>query len=357
MPGREKLLQIRRVLREERQKNIKPLSVPPKPMNASVRTVNRRHFVKTTTLASVAGLGLGVPGVSAAGPPKIKRKFTLCLACGPIGVPGDPEKLIGWASQFGFEAIEPALQFLGKLSEAGLQAYLGEMKAKHLAWGAAGLSLDFRGGEAAFEQSLKSLPEFAHSLQRAGVTRVATWLSPGHKSLTYVANFRQHVRRLREAAHVLGDHGLRLGLEYVGPKTSWSASRFPFIHTMAEMKDLISEIGRDNVGFLLDSWHWYTAQETEADLLSLKASDVVLCHLNDAPAGIPVEQQVDNRRGLPGATGVIDVKTFLGAMIRMGYDGPVVCEPFSQELRQLPPEEVLAAVAAAMKQAVALAEA
>ena len=126
---------------------------------------------------------------------------------------------------------------------------------------------------------------------------------------------------------------------------------------MAEMKDLISEIGRDNVGFLLDSWHWYTAQETEADLLSLKASDVVLCHLNDAPAGIPVEQQVDNRRGLPCATGVIDVKTFLGAMIRIGYDGPVVCEPFSQELRQMPPEQVLAAVAAAMKKAVALAEA
>ena len=44
-------------------------------------------------------------------------------------------------------------------------------------------------------------------------------------------------------------------------------------------------------------------------------------------------------------------------MIRIGYDGPVVCEPFSQELRQMPPEQVLAAVAAAMKKAVALAEA
>ena len=319
--------------------------------------MNRRHFFKTVTLAGLAGFGLGVLGVPAVEAPRAKRKFTLCLACGPIGVPGDPQMVIGWASQFGFEAIEPSPQFLGKLSEAELQAYLGEMKSKNLAWGAAGLSLDFRGSDAAFEQSLKSLPEFARSLQRAGVTRTATWLSPGHKSLTYVANFHQHVRRLREAARVLGDHGLRLGLEYVGPKTSWSASRFPFVHTMAEMKDLISEIGRDNVGFLLDSWHWYTAQETGADLLSLKASDVVLCHLNDAPAGIPVEQQVDNRRGLPCATGVIDVKTFLGAMIRIGYDGPVLCEPFSQELRQLPPEQVLAAVAAAMKKAAALAEA
>lgn len=302
-----------------------------------------------------AGLGraLGEPAVVS---PQSKRKFTLCLACGPIGVPSDPQKMAGWAVQHGFEAIEPSAKFLGGLSDAGLEAYVGEMKVKNLVWGSAGLSLDFRDSEEAFQKSIGEFPEFARALQRAGVTRVATWLSPSHKTLTYVANFRQHASRLREAARILGDHGLRLGLEYVGPKKSWSAQRFPFIHTMAEMKDLIAEIGRDNVGFLLDSWHWYTAQETEADLLSLRAEDVVLCHLNDAPAGIPVEEQVDSRRDLPCATGVIDLKTFLGAMVRIGYDGPLVCEPFSQELRKLPPDQALALVAAAMKKAVALVE-
>lgn len=324
--------------------------------NLPMHAMNRRTFVKAATVAGLAVWRRNTNAQSAEARSVSQRKFTLCLDCGPLGFPGEPHKLIGWASQFGFEAIAPSAQFLGKLSETELQTYLGEMKAKHLTWGAAGLALEFRGSDAAFDEGLKALPEFARTLQRAGVVRVATWLSPGHKSLTYLANFRQHARRLREAARVLGDHGLRLGLEYVGPKTSWSASRFPFIHTMAEMKDLIAEIGRDNVGFLLDSWHWYTAQETEADLLSLKASDVVLCHLNDAPAGVPVEQQVDNRRGLPCSTGVIDVKTFLGAMIRIGYDGPVVCEPFAQELRSMPPEQVLATVAAAMKKTVALAE-
>ena len=327
------------------------------PSNPPNYPMNRRMFVKTTTLAGLSVWGLNTLAQPTATTPAAQRRFTLCLDCGPIGLPSEPQKLIGWASQFGFEAIAPSAQFLRQLSETDLQTYLGEMKAKRLTWGAAGLSLEFRGGEAAFEEGLNGLPEFARALRRAGVTRVATWLSPGHQSLTYLANFRQHARRLREAARVLGDQGLRLGLEYVGPKTSWSARRFPFIHTMAEMKDLIAEIGRDNVGFLLDSWHWYTAQETEADLLSLKASDVVICHLNDAPAGVPVEQQVDNRRGLPCSTGVIDVKTFLGAMVRIGYDGPVVCEPFAQELRSMPPEQVLTAVATAMKKAVALAPA
>jgi sugar phosphate isomerase/epimerase len=325
-------------------------------MSSTNGTVNRRQFVKTSVVAGLAGLAAGALPAWAADGAKAKRKFVLCLACGPIGVPDDPRKAISRATQFGFEAIEPAPQFLAKLSETELQAWLGEMKAAKLVWGSAGLPVEFRASEAAFEQSLKALPEFARSMQRAGATRVATWLSPGHKSLTYVANFRQHAKRLRETARVLGDHGLRLGLEYVGPKTSWSASRYPFIHTMAEMKDLLAEINRDNVGFLLDSWHWHTAQETGADLLSLKASDVVLCHLNDAPRGLSTEQQVDSRRELPAATGVIDVKTFLGAMIQIGYDGPVVCEPFCQDLRKMPPEQALATVAAALKKAVALAE-
>jgi len=185
---------------------------------------------------------------------------------------------------------------------------------------------------------------------------MGTWLSPTSPSLTYLANFRQHAKRMREVARVLNDHGVRLGMEYVAPKTSWTARRYPFIHTMAEMKDLLAEINRPNVGFVLDTWHWYTAQESTDDLLTLRGHDVIQCHLNDAPAGIPVDQQVDNRRGLPCSTGVIDMKGFLTAMLRIGYDGPLVCEPFMPELRNKPADEALGIVAAAMKKAVALVE-
>jgi sugar phosphate isomerase/epimerase len=200
------------------------------------------------------------------------------------------------------------------------------------------------------------LPRTAEVLKRAGATRVATWLGPSHPSLTYVQNFRQHARRLREAAKVLGDHGQRLGLEYVGPKTSWASGRFPFIHTMAEMKDLIAEIGQGNVGFLLDSWHWYTAGETQADLLTLSNHDVVCVHLNDAPAGIPVDREMDLKRDLPCATGVIDVKAFLGGLLKIGYDGPILVEPFSQKLAAMPANQAVETTAAAINKAFALIE-
>jgi sugar phosphate isomerase/epimerase len=125
---------------------------------------------------------------------------------------------------------------------------------------------------------------------------------------------------------------------------------------MAEMKDLIAEIGCDNVGFMLDSWHWYTAHETAADLLSLRAADVVSCHLNDAPQGIPVDQQVDNHRDLPAATGVIDLAAFLQALARIGYDGPIVAEPFRPDLGAMPRDQAMEMIAAAMKKAFALVD-
>jgi sugar phosphate isomerase/epimerase len=81
---------------------------------------------------------------------------------------------------------------------------------------------------------------------------------------------------------------------------------------------------------------------------------VVAVDLNDAPAGIPKDQQVDNARELPVATGVIPAADFLGALRTMGYDGPVRAEPFNKALNALPKEKVVAETAAAMKRAFAL---
>jgi sugar phosphate isomerase/epimerase len=105
------------------------------------------------------------------------------------------------------------------------------------------------------------------------------------------------------------------------------------------------------MGFVLDTWHWYTAGETIADLQTLTNKDIVSVDLNDAPANIPVEQQVDSRRELPVSTGVIDTAGFLNALNQLGCDAPVRCEPFNAALRSLAPELALQATAQAMRKA------
>lgn len=315
--------------------------------------MHRRNFLKAAGTATLGALS--VASMTTAAEQK-KRKFTLDLRCGAIGVKANLQQSIDYAHQFGFESVEPNAGAVAALSQAELDEVLADMKAKNVVWGAAGLPVNFRSDDATFQAGMKTFPEMAAKLQKAGITRMGTWLSPTSNDLTYVANFRQHARRLREVCKVLGDHGLRFGMEYVGPKTSWTKLRYPFIHTMAETKDLIAEIGTGNVGFVLDSWHWYTAGDTLDDLLSLTNSDVIACDLNDAPAGLAVDEQMDLSRELPMATGVIDLKTFLGALVEIGYDGPVRAEPFNKPLSQMDNEEALAATAKAMRKAFALVE-
>ena len=120
---------------------------------------------------------------------------------------------------------------------------------------------------------------------------------------------------------------------------------------MAETKDLIAEIGTGNVGLVLDSWHWWQAGDSVEDILSLKNEEIVSVDLNDAPAGVPKEQQMDGQRELPCATGVIDVAAFLKALQRIGYDGPVRAEPFNRALNELDNEAACGATIKAMRKA------
>jgi sugar phosphate isomerase/epimerase len=278
-----------------------------------------------------------------------RTRMTINLDCGSIGVKATVPEALEHASRYGFDAITANSGWIAAQTESDLKRFMDQMKAKGVAWGNGGLTVDFRQTDEAFRKGMAELPAHAAALQRAGVSRVSTWVSPTHDTMTYLENYRQHAVRLREVAKVLGDHGCRLGLEYVGPKTSWTARRYPFVHTMREMRELIAEIGRTNVGFLIDSWHWYTAGEGVAELQTLKPADVVSIDLNDAPAGLALDQQKDNQRGVAGATGVLPLGDFLNTLNKLGCDAPARCEPFNAPLRAMAPAQALEAVAAAMK--------
>src|SRR5262249_48959133 len=196
------------------------------------RPLSRREFLQAVGAAGMAGAARVASGAAGHGS---GRKMTMDLVCGNLGVKADLPAAIALAHEHRFESVAPDAGHLGRLSKDQRAELLGDLKSKGLTWGAAGLPVDFRGDDAAFRAGMAELPAFASALERAGATRVGTWISPGHNRLPYLANLRQHAGRLREVAVVLGDHGLRLGLEYVGPKTAWTAARDPLIHDIAAM--------------------------------------------------------------------------------------------------------------------------
>jgi sugar phosphate isomerase/epimerase len=312
--------------------------------------IGRREFVASVGLGAASFARPARAGADA-GPSE--RKFFFILSLGRIGFKASFPEAVNLAARHGFEGLDPDAGYFAGLSDDELKRMLGDLKSKNLRLGAAGLPVEFRKDEATFNDGLMKLPAVAATLQKAGVTRISTWIMPCDDQLTYLQNFRQHAYRLRACAQILKDYGQKLGLEYVGPRTLWRSRRHPFVHTLSEIKELIVAIGTGNVGVQLDSWHWFNAEESEADILTLRNEDVVTVDLNDAPAGLTLDHQIDNQRELPGATGVIPIRAFLDGLKKIGYDGPIHAEPFNAALRAKPIDEACALTAAAMKETLA----
>jgi sugar phosphate isomerase/epimerase len=300
------------------------------------KAISRRTFCRSA-IAAAAALHFAGP-LSPASQVKSKVKFFKNLAPGHLGVRANQRQALEYAVKYGFEGITPSTGEFENKSASEISEWLGLMKEKGIRYGAGGLPVEFRRDEEKFKNDLAKLPKQAGLLKQLGVTRVATWIMPGSRELTYLQQFKLLTHRFRQVAKVLKDNDIRLGLEFVGPRTSRSRSRFAFISTHIEMMELVDAIGTGNVGLLLDSWHWYTSHGTVNELLKLSNNNVVHVHVNDAPAGIDVDKQVDSRRALPAITGVIDLKGFINAMVKIGYDGPVECEPFDRELRKMEPD-------------------
>jgi sugar phosphate isomerase/epimerase len=294
--------------------------------------VSRRAFCKVAmAAAAVPFAGLSVGAAKGTGGVKFFKNF----APGHIGVKANQQQALEYAVKYGFGGIAPSEGEFANKSAAEIGEWVALMKQKGIRYGAAGLPVEFRRDDAQFQKDMAQLPKRAGLLKQLGVTRVATWVLPGHNELTYLQNFKILETRFREAAKVLKDNDLRLGLEFVGPHTSRERFRFPFACTQVDMMELVEAIGTGNVGLLLDSWHWYTSHGTVEELERLSNKDIVHVHVNDAPSGVAVDQQMDNRRKLPVTTNVIDLKRFINTMVKIGYDGPVECEPFDQELRKM----------------------
>ncbi len=308
---------------------------------------SRRTFIKNSSMVLATTATAGSFAFTSRPP----IKFKMSLNPGNIGASFDQATLLDMAIKYGYEAISPFPGELEKMDAMVKEKLLEKMKVNNIMWGSTNLPIDFRNDESKYREDMTTLAATAATLASVGGTRMNTWIMPTHALYTYNENFKLHRNRLKEAANIIGHYGIRLGLEYVGPKTLMTRSKYSFIRTMAEMKELIASMGEPNIGFVLDTFHWYCAGESKTDILTLDKEDIVTVDLNDARTGFEVDEQTDGKRELPMATGVIPIKEFMEGIVQIGYDGPVRAEPFNQPLRDMEDEAAVKATYDAMKKA------
>ncbi len=258
------------------------------------------------------------------------------LNTGALGIKKQFSASIELAKLGGFEGIDIPMNEITSTNKV-----ISMLERNNLKIGGWGIPVNIYGEESKYRENLKILSSYAAKGKSIGAVRACTFILPFSDEKPYKKNFSFHLERLKPVAEILKNYDCRLGLEFIGTKTFREGHKYEFIHTMNDMLELCYKIGTGNVGLLLDFWHWYTSRGRVEDLMGLTNNDVAYVHINDAPKHLPVDEQVDNVRCLPGETGVIDIVGFLKALKDINYQGPVSPEPFSSKLAKLSPENIV----------------
>lgn len=272
------------------------------------------------------------------------------LSTGTIGIKATLTETLELAKRHGFAGIDFSIDEVADLVDAkNTDAVLELFDNAGLKPGVFGFPVDFRADDETLHKDVAALPRLAKAAQACGFTRTTTYIMPCHDEMAYAENFKYHTDRMRPGAEILADHGIAFGLEWVGPKTLRDSKRHPFIHTMAEALELGDAVGTGNMGLLVDAYHLYTSHASNDEILSLSKEQIVNVHVNDAIKDVPIDEQLDGVRDLPGYTNMIDLNSFLHALRDVGYDGPVTAEPFSQRLRDMAADDAAAETGEAMR--------
>ena len=257
--------------------------------------------------------------------------------CPPaIGIQTGMRESLKLAKSAGFEGLDLDIDEASSLTKQYSVDYVRDLwRESGLKMGGWEFPIDWKGGDAEFRDGLKTFPVLAELAANLGCHRTTTQVF-NWSNAPFNENWDFHIRRLKPAAEILKDYGHSLGLEFIGPAASRRMHRFSFAYDMNVVLDLAASIGAGNVGLLFDTWHWYTCRSTLDDVRRLTKNEVIYVQINDAPAGINLDDQLDDERCLPGETGVIPAAEILQILDRIGYEGPVTLEPCNDDVEAMP---------------------
>jgi sugar phosphate isomerase/epimerase len=266
------------------------------------------------------------------------------LGPGAIGIRGlNLQASIDLAKKTGFDAIafdiKEVEQISGEIGVEGVKELFANSGIKPGYWG----SPVAWSNDEKRDADLALLPKRATLARELGSTRATSGVMPGSNDRDFNENYKWTVERLKPVAEVLNSEGCQLGIEFISPKTLRDTFKHEFIYTLGGTMELAASIGTDNVGLLLDAWHLWQSGGDVSDMDHITAEDVIAVHVNDAPAGIPRDEQQDLVRCLPLESGVIDIVPFMRKLRDLGYDGPVMPEPFSKRVEAIAENDPVAA--------------
>jgi 2-keto-myo-inositol isomerase len=154
----------------------------------------------------------------------------------------------------------------------------------------------------------------------------------------------ESARVLAELSDLAAAHNIALAFEFLG-QTDCS------VQTLDLADEIVRRVNRQNVGLVIDAFHFYTGGSTIEMIEALDPERLFIFHIDDAE-NLPRENLTDAQRLLPGL-GILPLKEIIAAFRKIGYDGNASVELFRPEYWQRDPFELARDAKAAVQRVLA----
>jgi 2-keto-myo-inositol isomerase len=132
----------------------------------------------------------------------------------------------------------------------------------------------------------------------------------------------ESVKVLNELADIAEKYGVGLAFEFLGQADC-------SVQTLDLDAKIIERVNRENVGLVIDTFHFYAGNSTFEAIDALDPKKLFIFHINDAE-NLPKENLTDAHRLYPGE-GVLPIKEIKKRFDKIGYDRMVSIEIFRPE--------------------------
>ena len=141
----------------------------------------------------------------------------------------------------------------------------------------------------------------------------------------------ESVKVLNELADIAAKYNVGLAFEFLGQSDC-------SVQTLDLDKKITEKVNRENVGLVIDTFHFYAGNSTLEAIETLDPKKLFIFHINDAE-DLPKGDLTDAHRLYPGE-GILPIKEIKERFDKIGYDRMVSIEIFRPEYWNENPFEV-----------------
>lgn len=236
----------------------------------------------------------------------------------------------------GYDLIEIRLdklrEYLQTHTISELKAFFQQSKLQPFAFNALE-GINFRTPEE-WEMLMRGLDLFCEVGKEIGCAKVVIVPTPdvGHRTVAEIRESSLEAIRAIDARARKNGWPMQLALEFVG---------YPnlCINTFGQAYDIVQAANMENVGVVLDCFHFYAMNSKWEDLEGMDIKKLSILHIDDSEE-LPVGALRDEQRLWPG-DGVINLGRIFSILKQKGYADMASVELFRPEYYALPAEDTI----------------